>query len=162
MNNVVFQEFQFFINTVATDLGENEKLKIISISSKLINSVNYIELTKQELDKIVNTPDFNFMTDFAVLIKCLIDLNKHIDFYKEITIERLKYLYYPVIYAYLYKNNVDLLNKINITDFRMLYINTIDLVLIPIQAVKIVKESCTNCMSRKIKWLKWLENKKKI
>lgn len=162
MNEDSYNEFRFFLNTVAKEIGDNEKNKILSISSKLINSENYMNIIKEELNKIIETENFNLITDFSILIKTVLDCNKHVDFYKEITVDRLKYLMYPVLYAHLYKNNTDLLNSINISDFRILYINAMDLLLIPVQSIKIDKVNCLNCIGRTFKFLSWLESKKKI
>lgn len=162
MNETTYKEFEFFLNTMAKEIGGNEKNKILSISSQMINSKNYMNLVKEKLDNIIGADDFNIFTDFAVLLKCVIDMNQYVDFYKEITPDRLKFLLYPVLYANLYKNHIDVLNGMSIGDFRLLYANAIDLVFIPIQTVQIVKESCTNCLARKVKLLSWLENKIKI
>jgi hypothetical protein len=121
-----------------------------------------MNLVKDYFDKIIQNKTFDLKIDFGILVKCIIELNQFVDFYKEIDIKRLKFLLYPVIYAELYKNHLDIVNKMDESEFRILYSNAMDLVLIPVESVKIVKESCTNCMSRKIKWFSWLENKKKI
>jgi len=162
MNQAVYDEFQFYLNTEGKNIGDDEKVKILSLSSKLINSDNYMNLIKNDFEKIVNTPNFNIMTDFCVLIKCIIDLNKCVDFYKKIKVDRMKFLLYPIIYSNLYKNHLDVLNNMNISDFRLLYSNAMDLLLIPVESIEIVKEDFVNCCGRSFKWLSWLENKKKI
>lgn len=162
MNKKVYDEFNFFLNVYGIEIKDDEKNKIMSISTKLINSENYMNLVKDYFDKIIQNKTFDLKIDFGILVKCIIELNQFVDFYKEIDIKRLKFLLYPVIYAELYKNHLDIVNKMDESEFRILYSNAMDLVLIPVESVKIVKESCINCMSRKIKWFSWLENKKKI
>lgn len=162
MNEEIHKEFRFFIETEGKNLRDSEIDKISSLSSKLTNSEKYMNLIKNDLEKITNEPNFNLMTDFGVLLKCIINSNKTVDFYKELTCNRLKYLYYSILYAYLRRNKPNLLNNINIGDFRMLYVNAMDLILIPIETVTISKEDCSNCLARSFSFFKWLENKTKI
>ena len=162
MNEDTYNEFRFFLNIYGSQIGDEEKNKILSISTKLINSENYMKLVKEDFDKIMKDEKFDLSTDFGVLVKVLIELNQFVDFYKEIDIKRLKFLLYPVIFAQLYKYHIDIVNKMNITDFRVLYSNAMDLVLIPVESVRIAKESCSNCLARKFDLFKCLENKKRI
>lgn len=160
-NEETYNEFRFFLNIYGPEIGDEEKNKILSIGTKLINSENYMEFVKNDFDKIINDA-FSISVDFSVLVKCIIELNRKVDFYKQLDIKRLKFLLYPVIYATLYKNHGSIMKEMNITNFRVLYSNAMDLVLIPIESVEIVKETCANCLARKYSFFSWFESKKKI
>lgn len=162
MNKDCYDEFGFFLDAEGKNVKDGEKNKIRSIVSKMIKSEKYMEEIKKQFDEIINAPDFNIMTDFSVLLKYLINANQNFDYYKEITPERIKFLLYGVTYTVLYKNYSELLNSTNPSDLRQLYVNAMDLVLIPTETMAIKKEDCATCLGRTIKILSFLEKKRKI
>ncbi len=155
-------EVSFYLRNVGRELGGNEQNKILSICSKIINSSSYMEKVKNEFNIITNNENFNLFTDLPELIKILINLNEKCDFYKVCEPERMQYVYYAIIYATLIKNNLEIVNKIDITNFRLIYSNSMDLLLLPKEKLRLEKQDCFNCLSRTFTILKFLENKFKI
>lgn len=156
------EEISFYIRNVGRELGDNEKFKISCMCTKIINSNEYMNKVHEAFIPLANNEHFNLNTDLTELIKILINLNNKCDFYKTIEPDRNQYIYYAIIFASLIRNNVELMNKINRTDFRLIFSNAMELIMMPSQKLRLEKEDCINCVARTFKWLSWLENKLNI
>jgi hypothetical protein len=146
MDSNIQNELQLLMNIEKVD-GQ-EQIKICSLLSQMLGCDAYVEKIKNDLDKTSNSPNFNLMIDFSQLLLTIINVNQDCSFKKEIIESRMKFIIYGVLYAYLLKNNVDLLNSLNLGDFRALYLNAVELILLIPQSVKVLQEDCMNCMGR--------------
>lgn len=155
-------EINFYLRNIGKELGGNEQNKIMSITSKVINCTEYMDKIKSSINPIIMLENFNISTDLSELIKTIISVNNTCDFYKIVEPCRMQYVLYGILYSVLIKNHIDIMNNINITDFRLMFSNSMDLLMMPSNKLKMEKENCINCMSRSIRWLNWLENKLKI
>jgi len=155
-------EISFYLRNVGKELGGNEQSKIMSIVSKVINCTEYMAKINNNLSPIVLLDNFNINTDFSELVKIIIRVNNECDFYKIVQPDRMQYVLYGILYSTLIKNHIDVMNNINITDFRLLFSNSMDLLMMSSNNLRMEKENCINCISRSIKWLNWLENKLNI
>lgn len=162
MNEDIYNELRFYINAEGKDVSATEQTKILSDATKILSSVAYMDEIKTRFGVLLNEPSFNIMVDFGEILKIVINLNQMCDHYKDLTIDRLRFIMYGVIYSTIHKNYPNILNNISMSDFRMLYSNSMSLILIPIDTVKISKEDCINCVARTFKFFSWLENKLKI
>ena len=155
-------EISFYIRNVGKNLGGNEQNKIMSIITKIISSKDYMEKVKKEFEPITNNENFNLNVDLPELIKILISVNEKCDFYKVCEPDRMQYVLYGIIYTSLIKNNIDLINKIDLTDFRLIFSNSMELLMMPSQKIRLQKQDCMNCLSRTFTILSFLESKLNI
>jgi hypothetical protein len=162
MNENINTEINFYLQNIGLNIGGSEKIKIVSIMTKFINSAEYMEKVRNGLNSLLNDPSFNILTDFSEILKILMKVNSECDFYKTVDKARLKYVCYAVLYATIIKNNIDILNNISISDFRLLYVNSMDLLFINSDELVVNKESCINCIGRSFSIFKWMVGKTKI
>ena len=162
MNEQIDTEVNFYVRNIGKDLGGTEQSKIMSIVTKITTCSEYMEKVNEAFKPVTEHENFNLTTDLTELIKILIVLNQGCDFYKIIVPERMQYIIYGVIYASLLKNNNDIINNIDPSDFRLIYSNAMELILLPSEKLRMEKQDCINCISRTFKWLSWLENKLNI
>ena len=134
------------------NIDGTEQVKILAIISKILANEEYTDKIKEQLNSLIND-DFNIINEFSRLISLIIQINRAIDTWKDITEERVKFIIYAIIFNYLFKNQPQILNNIPRGDIRLVYSNCIDLVMIIPQTLKIGKEGCCNFLGRKISWL---------
>ncbi len=133
-------------------LKGSEAIKILSICSHMLKTEAYVTVVKNMLDNVFNSPDFNFMTEFGHVIKGIISLNRRANYYKMVSLNRVKYVLYAVFYNYLYHQQPDVLNSLDMGEFRTLYDNTWDLLKTEPILLQIAKEGCMNWFARCTGW----------
>ena len=127
----------------------SEAIKILSICSHLLNNEQYVETLKNTLDNVLNTPDFDFKMEICHAVLAIIRVNKRTNYYKQISIDRMKFVLYAGLYGYLIKNQTDLLNEMSsMAELRLLYANVWSALQTDPRILEIAKESWGSCMSR--------------
>lgn len=154
MNESIVNEMKLLYNVYS--VKGKERNKIDAICSNVLDNEEYVSRVKKSLDNVFNNDDFNFSSEFTRLILNIININKSVDYYKEISPERMKFILYGVLYYYLLKNQQTFLNQISMGDIRLLYCNSIDLLLLVPETIKVDKESCCNCLGRTFDWFSCL------
>lgn len=160
MNYQVQNEITFVMTNI-DKTGGTEQTKIIALLGPVLNNAEYMEKIKESLNPVADAENFS-IADFGQMILRIIDVNKEHCFYKQIAESRMKFLIYAVLYKYFLEYQTDKLNNIPMVDFRMMYLNAIDLVLLVPETIKIEKEDCLNCLGRSINWLGCLAKKSRI
>lgn len=145
MNSDIQNELLLLLNIDSVSPAD-EQIKILKICSDILNSQVYEQNIIKNLDEIFNQSDFNASTEFSRLIIAILNLNKEVEYYKNVNSTRMKYVIYCVFYSYLLKHQIDWINKQNIADIRLLYSNTWDLLQIVPDTIKIAKSTC-KCLS---------------
>ena len=148
MNSLIRDELILILN-VFGDIKEKEQIKIISVCSKMLDSADYVGKLNAKLDELVSTPDFDITTDFINMVSSILDVNKDVEFYKELSVERMKICIYCMLYSYLLKSDKNnSLNKIEIHKFRILYFNTTKVLMLKPKVMKIKKEGLISAIGR--------------
>jgi len=154
MNETIQSEIMLLLNIY--EVKGNEQVKILAICSKILDSKEYMNKLKDSLNGVFTNSDFNFIIEFSRLINAIICFNGNLDFYKNVSQERMKYIIYCILFAYMLKYQPQTLNSIPSGELRLLYSNSIDLVLLLPETIKINKESCSSCLGRNFSLFKWL------
>lgn len=118
------------------NLKGTEQVKILAIVNEFLNSVKYMNSVHNVLNNIFSQPDFDFKTELPKIVLNVIKLNTTVDFRKLVTKDRSKYLIYGILYHYLVKNQTDMINGINISDLRLLFSNSWDLINVTTEIIK--------------------------
>jgi hypothetical protein len=132
----------------------DECIKVLAICAKVLNNSDYIVQVAKLIDGIFSQPSFDFMAEFGLVIGQLIELNKRVTFYKEVSVERMKYVLYAVFYHYAFKKRLNWLNEQNIGQIRLLYCNVYDLLMIRSESLKIAKSGCLSCVCAAVQFWK--------
>jgi len=146
MNDTIWEELNFILNKFGKE-EPDEHIKIKHICTKVLDCEEYESLIKKSLDNMFNIPNFD-ISDFSRLMLAIIEINKNIDCYKEVSVKRMKYILYSVLYSYLIKNQANFINMEGIAKIRMSFFNSIELMLIIPQTIKVNKQSCISCIGR--------------
>ncbi len=140
MNEEIHQEMVLLMNIY--EVSANEQIKILALCSKILDSKKYVDKIKETLDNVFNGESFNFINEFSRLLLGIINVNKQVEMVKEVKEDRIKFLLYSILYSYLSKNQKNLLNATPLGDLRLLFCNSIELILLIPQTIKISKENC--------------------
>jgi hypothetical protein len=157
MNEEIRNEM-ILMMSVNENIKGSEQIKIISVLSSMMSNVLYNYELKKALDPIISDEKFS-LSDVPKLILLIIDVNKKFDFYKVVNEERVKYILWGLLYSFLLKNHTDKLNLLGVSEIRILYINTAELLLLIPQSIKIQKENWGSCLGRSISFFKCLDDK---
>lgn len=148
MNSLIRDEVLLILN-VFGEYKEKEQISIVSVCSKMLDCDKYVSKIKLALDEICKEPSFDITTDFINLIVRIINENRNVEFYKELDQKRMKICIYCMLYNYLINNdNNENLNKLEIQKFRILYFNTVKVLLLAPDEVIVPKESLTSKIGR--------------
>lgn len=158
MNSLIRDELLLILNVFGHYKGEDQ-ITIISICSKLLDSEEYVSKVYEKLDDELKQPNFDVTTDFINLIVSIIDVNKCVEFYKKLKVDTMKICIYGLLYSYILKNNSDVLNKLEIHKLRILYFNTIQVLLVQPKTIEIAKEGLLSAIGRCI-GIDWLVGKR--
>lgn len=140
MNEEIRNELLLILN-VFEKTETDKQVKIISMLSKILDNKIYTETIKKELEAITSIKNFDITVDFTRLILSVLNVNSRFEFQKEISVNKMKYIIYGIIYNNFVKNDPNILNNIDITKFRILYYNAINLMLLPPENLKIKTNS---------------------
>ena len=132
----------------------SECIKVLAICSQLLNSNDYVARVAKSLNGIFAQPEFDFMAEFGLVVQALIKINQSVEFYKEINVQRAKYVLYAVFYHYVYKNQLNWLNEQNIGTIRLLYSNVYDLLMVKSESLAIAKQGCLSCIGACVPFFK--------
>ena len=154
MNSLIRDELLLILNVFGA-YKEKEQVNILATCSKILDNQKYNDLVKQKLDLHTKSPTFDITTDFINLVLEIVNVNKKVEFYKELCEDRMKVIIYCILYNYIVKYENDSLNKIEINKMRILYFNTINVLLLKPDIIKIQKEGWISSIGRclKIAWL---------
>ena len=130
------------------NLVGGEVVKILAICSNMLNDDTWTAQVKTQLDTLFATPDFDMSVEMAQLIKILLGLSTSISYYKEIALDRMKYVLYASLYNYLSKCQLDALNNVGVGVFRVMFINLWSILEVVPESVKIAKTTCCSCFSQ--------------
>lgn len=123
-----------------------ESIKVMAICSQLLANGDYRRQVASTLDEIFNSPTFDFMAEFGLVIQSIIAMNKNVAFYKTISVSRMKYVLYAVFYHYAYKQQLEWLNQQNLGTIRLLYCNIYDLLMVRSESLQIAVAGCLSCL----------------
>lgn len=146
MNDSIWEELSFILNKFGKE-EPNEHIKIKHACTRMLDNNDYMNTIKLSLDSIFKIQNFD-NSDFSRLLLAIIEVNKKVSYYKELSENRMKYVIYAVLYSYLINNQHDFVNLEGITKIRISYFNSIELALLVPQTMKIAKETCLSCIGR--------------
>lgn len=129
----------------------SESIKIMSICSNFLQNEIYVEEIKKFFDSVFNSPNFDFVSELAPILLGLVNINKKVNYYKNISLDRMKYVLFSVLYQYISKYQVELLNHIDIGQLRILFSNSFDLIKLQPHFVNIAKKGCS-CLNNLFGW----------
>lgn len=138
---------ELLLLTEIDNINGSEAIKTLSICSNFLNCDEYMNEVNQLLDNIFVQQDFNLFTEIGHVISSLVRLNNRAKYYKEVPINRMKYVMYSAIYTYMIKNKLDFFNSLDIGLFRLCFSNAWLLVELLPQTVQIMKRSLFSCCS---------------
>lgn len=143
MNSLIRDELLLMMN-VFGDIKDIEQIKIVSACAKMLSCEPYMEMSKNDLSNIINSPDFNIECDLPSLLLELVRLNEKFAFYKELSEQRMKIILYGVLYGVLLQCGKSILEKIEVSKLRLIYFNSLQLILMCPDKIKFSKDSCLN------------------
>jgi hypothetical protein len=127
-----------------------ESVKTLAICAKIISNEKYMTEANKILDNVFNQNDFNFSCEIGCLVSQLLRLNRNVEFYKEISEDRMKYVLYCIIYFYLFKHQSVWLSNQQLGTIRLLYCNVYDLLMIKSESIKLAKSGCVSFIARRV------------
>ena len=121
------------------------------IQQELVLLLNIDNVTANDqikiLDDVFNQQDFDLSSEFTRLVLAILNLNKNVEYKKEINEIKVKYVIYACLYFYLIKYQVDFCNKTDMGKIRLLYCNSFELISLVPETIKVQKQSCLSCIS---------------
>ena len=115
--------------------------------SNVLSSDKYLKELIKILDNLFNQKDFDIYSEFSRLVLSIFNLNKVVNYKKEISEKRMKYITYACLYYYMIKHKTNWFNEQDHGKIRILFCNSWDLVSLIPETVKIAKTSCISCLS---------------
>lgn len=142
MNEQIRDEVVLLLNIDNVDA--DEQIKILSICASVLSSEKYMIELVETLDNIFTQPDgVDLSSEFTRIVLNILNLNQKVVYKKkEVCPSRMKYVIYCVIYYYLLKHKLEILDNCNIGNIRLLYCNSWDLIAVNYNNVIIPKEKC--------------------
>lgn len=142
MDNTLRNEMISLLTNYEPIIDPDDQIRILAISSQFVNNSQYMDKVKEILDVFfVEDREFNFWVELPKIISLLIDFNKTIASSKEIEIDKMKFVFYAVIYSYMDNFQSITLNKMNPGDFRICFLNVISILLTKPKNIKVNKQS---------------------
>jgi len=128
-----------------------ERIKIVAICNDIIDNAIFIDEIHNSMITITEEKDFKLESHLPALISAILRVIQSVEFYKEVREERIKFVIYCFLISSLFQFYPSTLKTVQIETLRNLYKNSIDLVLILPQTVKIAKKSCVSCLASNFK-----------
>jgi hypothetical protein len=138
-----------------------ERNKIIAICNDMVDNAQFFNEVHNSIVNVAEGKHFKIETHLPALISAILGVMKSVQYYKNVNEERMPSVIYCVLISALYEFYPKSLEEIPVELLRTLFANSIELVLLVPQTVKIAKQSCISCIASKIKALNKL-NKGKI
>lgn len=159
MDTTTNQELNNLLNL--QKVNGNERIKIIAICNDTIGNATVMNDIENSIKNVIEQKNFSLGQCIPSLISSILSITKNIQYYKEVNETRIVFVIYSVLISALLKFHPNLLKTIEIDTLRNIYVNTIDLVLLVPETVKITKRGCLTCLGNSVKVLNFL-NKGKI
>jgi len=132
----------------------SERIKIIAICNDIIDNAIFIDEIHNSMITITEEKDFKLESHLPSLISAILRVIQSVEYSrKSVEKERMRFVLYGVLISALYEFYPSTLKTVQIETLRNLYKNSIDLVLILPQTVKIAKKSCVSCLAGKFNFL---------
>jgi hypothetical protein len=141
IENIVLSEVR---ELMIFDGVDEEKSKDVEILiKKVIFTKIYVESIKKDFDKILEDKKID-ERDISRLMMIMIKLNnilpKMLNLKEKIKVEKMKYIFYSILFGYIRQYQNEFFIDINIFEFRLLYSNLWSLVEIDPETVKVTKK----------------------
>lgn len=118
------------------------QVKILAKCTQFVNNEQYMKQIKVILDPIfANNREFNFWVEIPKIISAIIEFNKTIVSTNEISINKMKFVIYSIIYSYFDNHQSILLNKQDPGDLRIIFMNVLHILLTKPKKIKVKKQS---------------------
>lgn len=140
MNNTIKGEMLVVLNN--EQVCDDCQIRILAQSSKFLNNTKYMDALNNRMNdffKLAN--DDNFFIILPKVISLIVDLNKTTLGSNEVCVDYMKFIIYILVYNYLDSFQASLLNKLKPGEFRICFINLLDILLTKPKNIKIKKES---------------------
>jgi hypothetical protein len=142
-------------------VGGGERNKIDAICNDLVCNNALMGDIQNALHPLIDKKDFNIAKNIPSLITAILSVIKHIEYYKVVNEERMRYVLYCILLSALLKYYPSVLKTIELEHLRNAYKECIDLVLLIPETIKVSKKSCLTCIGQSVKIFKFL-NKNKV
>lgn len=146
MNNDIRSEMLVVLNS--ENVCDDCQIRILAYINKFINNVKYLERSKEKLDLFFESkePDdtsssVNLWIEIPKMISVLIDLHKNVTFTSNMQQDYMKFVIYGIIYNYLDSHQAQILNKLAPGDFRIYFLNLLEVLLTKPKKIEAVKQS---------------------
>ena len=136
---------ELLLLTEIDNISGTEAIKTLSICSNFLNCDEYMNEVNELLNNVFSHDSFNLFTEIGHVLSSLVRLNARAKYYKEVPINRMKYVMYSVIYTYMIKNKIEFFNLLDIGAFRVCFSNAWQLVELLPMAVQIAKRGLFSC-----------------
>lgn len=159
MNSTINAELQNVFNQ--DKISGSERNKIIAICNQIVDDANFMTEVQNGITTVVNRQNFKLENNLALLVQSILTVLNTVQFYKDVSSERTKYILYCALISSLYKFYPNLLKTVEIDLIRTLFCDVFDLLMIIPETVKITKASCLTCVGKSFKLFSFL-NKDKL
>lgn len=139
MNSLIQKEMGLMMNVIGNYI-DSKQTKIESACSQMLANEKYFEMVIVQIEKIIKAPDFVIDCDLTRIILEIVQLNQKFEFYKALSERKMVIIIYGVIYGALLKCGGSVLANIDAGKLRILYYNSIQLLLICPEKIKFSKE----------------------
>lgn len=159
MQAVILSELECLLNDFK--IGGNERIKIIAICNDVVTNANVLTDVSNSLKTVIEKKSFSVSQSIPALISAVLAVMSQIQYYKQVSEERMKFVIYCVLLSCLLKSYPAVLKSIDIDTLRSIYKDCVDLVLLLPETIKISKKTCGTCIGGTFKLFSFL-NKNKI
>ena len=125
-----------------------ERTKILAISNTLVNDGVLVGELKNSITSVIERDGFNIEKNIGSVISCIIKIFQQVEFYKDVSSDRMEFVIYCLLLSLLQKFYPTILTKVEISTLRGLYVETYDLVTIIPETIKIAKQGCLTCLGK--------------
>lgn len=140
MNNTIKGEMLVVLNN--EQVCDECQIRVLAHASKFLNNQKYMQEFNNRMNdffKLISDDDFFIM--LPKVISLIIDLNKEVLGSDEICVDYMKFIIYVLVYNYLDSNQPNLLNKLKPGEFRICFINLLDILLTKPKNITLKKQS---------------------
>lgn len=160
METVILSELECLLNDFK--IGGSERIKIIAICNDVVTNSNVLTDLANSLKPIIEGKTFNVSQNIPALISAVLSVVGQIEYYKNVTESRMKFVIYCALLSCLLKYYPSVLKSIDIETLRRIYKDCIELVLLIPETIKITKKSCVTCIGGTFKVFSFLNKNKLI
>lgn len=143
MNEEIMNQLTLLLNI--DKINPNEQIKIISICSDIISNDEYIKKLDQTIQSLISQPTFDIINEISQIIITMIKFNEQATYRKNVSVDRLKYICYSVLYVTLSKHK-EVIKNIDVGLLRVVFFNAWSLLLIDPKTVLITKRKMIDCL----------------